>query len=66
MLPKLESFPMININADNTSTDRSFEDFNKALRYAKVPLLSDPVKEHVTKDPSTIDKKLLYRGKQGH
>ena len=57
---------MININADNTSTDRSFEDFNKALRYAKVPLLSDPVKEHVTKDPSTIDKKLLYRGKQGH
>ena len=45
VLPKFEFLPLIDIRAQNTSTDRSVEESQKALRYAKVPLLSDPVKE---------------------
>lgn len=42
-IQKNESLPMIDIKAANSSTDRDVEDL-KALRYAKVPLLSDPMK----------------------
>ena len=48
----------------NTKTCRSIDSI-KALRYAKVPLISDPIKKEA-KVEGVIDQNQLYRGKQKH
>ena len=54
-LPKINSMPMIESAKDQQINSVRSIDSLKALRYARVPLISDSVKKEVVKSPSLID-----------